>query len=234
MSILCIICARGGSKGVKNKNIRNLFGKPLIAYTIEIAQKWGKFDNILVSTDSMEIKEMAENYGADVPFLRPSEISSDTAGKVDVWKHAVLFLESRGTHPEIIIDLDVTSPLRTVEDIEGAYQKLIREELDMVFSVCKARKNPYFNMVELSGSGHPHLCKEVEKDILSRQTAPQVYELNASVYVFKRSILQTAKTVFVDNAGIYEMPQERSVDIDTEFDFSFVEYVMQKGKFSRM
>jgi len=227
MKILCTICARGGSKGVKGKNIRELMGKPLIAYTIETAQAWGNFEDIIVSTDSPEIKQTALAYGAKVPFLRPKELATDTAGKLDVMKHTVSFMEEQGKNYDITIDLDVTSPLRTAEDIENAYKKLVEENLDIVFSVCEARKNPYFNMVELDEEEKPRLCKKLDGVVLSRQMAPRVYELNASIYVFKKDYLMKTNTVYAESAGIYIMPQERSVDIDNEIDFEFVEYMMK-------
>ncbi|MBZ4644149.1 MAG: hypothetical protein JG767_1758 [Deferribacteraceae bacterium] len=226
MKILCTICARGGSKGVKNKNVRELLGKPLIAYTIEMAKKWGKFSDIIVSTDSELIKRISLQHGAIVPFIRPMELATDNAGKIDVIKHAVNYMEQLGEFYDVVIDLDVTSPLRTTEDIENAYQKLVTEQLDIVYSVCEARKSPYFNMVEIDSDGIPRLCKKPEKPVLSRQTAPKVYELNASIYVYRKEFLLKTNTIHAEKAGIYIMPQERSIDIDSELDFRFVEFMM--------
>ena len=121
--ILCTICARGGSKGLKEKNTRLLLGKPLIAHTIEIAKKWKKFDDIALSTDSEEMIEIAKSYGIIVPFKRPPKLSGDDIGKVEVIKHLVKFLIDKNKEYDTIIDLDVTSPLRTLEDIENAYKK---------------------------------------------------------------------------------------------------------------
>ena len=230
MKILCTICARGGSKGVKNKNIKLLNNKPLIGYTIETAKSWGKFDSIIVSTDSEDIKKVAEEYGIRVPFKRPEELSGDSVGKLDVIKHAVKFLEDQGEFYDVIIDLDATSPMRYVEDIENAYQKLINNNLDIVYSVCKARKNPYFNMVEIDEDGVPRLVKNLGKQVLSRQAAPAVYEMNASIYVYRKDFLLNIKTLFVDKSDIYVMPPERSVDIDDEIDFNFVEYMLKNEK----
>lgn len=230
MKILCTICARGGSKGIKDKNIKCILGKPLIAYTIELAYQWKKFDEIIVSTDSEKIREISISYGASVPFIRPDELSTDETGKLDVIKHAVRFLEQKGNDYDVVIDLDVTSPLRTVDDIEQAFQKLVRSDLNVVYSVCKARKNPYFNMVEIDKYGVPYLSKKPENQVLSRQSAPKVYELNASIYVYKKEFLLNTNTLFVDKSGIYEMPEERSLDIDREIDFKFVEFMMKNSK----
>lgn len=230
MKILCTICARGGSKGVKNKNIRELLGKPLIAHTIETAKKWEKFDDIIVSTDSEKIQEIAIEYGAHVPFLRPEELATDEAGKLGVIKHALHFMEQDGCKYDIIIDLDCTSPLRSVEDIEKAYKKLLDENLDIVYSVCEARKNPYFNMVELDENGIPELSKKPDDKVLSRQKAPKVYEMNASIYVYSREFLVNTNTIHGKKAGIHIMPPERSVDIDSELDYEFVKFMMEKLK----
>lgn len=230
MKILCTICARGGSKGVKNKNIRELKGKPLIAYTIETAMKWGKFNDIVISTDSEVIKDIALEYGGLVPFMRPDYLATDNAGKVAVIKHAVKYMEDIGKFYDVVIDLDVTSPMRNTEDIDNAYRKLIESNLDIVYSVCEARKNPYFNMVELNEKEVPILCKIPNENVLSRQTAPRVYELNASIYVYKKDFLLSTNTIHSNNAGIYVMPQDRSVDIDTEVDFKFVEFMMNNSE----
>ena len=125
------------------------------------------------------------------------------------------------------MDLDATSPLRKISDIEGAVKKCIENDLDIVYSVCEARKNPYFNMVELDENGYPHLSKKLDSAILSRQAAPKVYELNASIYVYKREFLLNATTVFSDKAGIWVMDDE-SIDIDSENDLKYMEYLLRE------
>lgn len=229
MKILCTICARGGSKGVLGKNIKNLNGKPLIAYTIETAQKWNKADKIVVSTDSLEIAEIAQRYNVKVPFLRPLELATDNAGKMDAIRHAVNFFEREGEYYDIIVDLDVTSPLRTIEDLDGALTIFLENDVNNVYSVCEARRNPYFNMVELQENGRVKLCKSFDKTILSRQTAPKVYDMNASIYIYKRDFIKNSNICHSDNTMPYIMPPERSIDIDSELDFEIVEFLMKKG-----
>jgi CMP-N,N'-diacetyllegionaminic acid synthase len=229
MRILATICARGGSKGVPNKNIRLLNGKPLIAYTIECAKKYTKFDRIIVSTDSPKIAEIAKQYGADVPFLRPKELATDTSPKIPVLQHAVRYLEQEeNDRYDLIVDLDPTSPLRTVEDIENCVNKMIEKNPNVVFSVTPAHKNPYFNMVE-EKDGKVYLCKKLDAPITRRQDAPTVYAMNASIYVYKKDFLLNTDSVFSDNTMAVVMPEERSIDIDRPIDFEFVEFLMKRN-----
>ncbi|MFX1483471.1 MAG: cytidylyltransferase domain-containing protein [Promethearchaeota archaeon] len=162
MRILGTICARGGSKGVKNKNIRELDGKPLIYYTINTLREWGKADRIVCSTDSPEIAKLANKYGAETPFLRPKDLASDTAPKIPVIKHALHYCENEeGVNYDVVVDLDPTSPIRTTSDIDGALQNFIDKKADVLYSVTEAKKNPYFNMVELDEgecNERVHLC----------------------------------------------------------------------------
>lgn len=228
MKILITICARKGSKRVKNKNMRDLIGKPLIAHTIETAKKWGRAHRIIVSTDSDEIAEISREYGAEVPFMRPDELASDTAPKLPVIQHAVKYLEDEENEKfDLIVDLDPTSPLRTVEDLENAYNIMIQKDSINLFSVCLARKNPYFNMVELDEKGYAHLSKKLENPVFRMQDTPKVYELNASIYMYWRKHLFDMDSVINDGSIIYEMPDERSIDIDSEVDFKMVEFFIK-------
>jgi len=232
LKTICTICARGGSKGVINKNIKELAGKPLIAWTIEQALKWGKADRVIVSTDSEEISKIAIAYGAEVPFIRPEHLAIDTAAKLPVIQHAVNYIEQEsGTKYDYVVDLDPTSPLRNIEDIDDAYEALLENpEAENIYSVCRASKSPYFNMVEVNDHGYVSLSKELEQSIVRRQDAPVVFEMNASIYIFRRSYLKTAKSVHSLKTIIYEMPKERSIDIDSILDFQFVEVLMQNNK----
>jgi CMP-N,N'-diacetyllegionaminic acid synthase len=231
MKILGIICARGGSKGVKNKNIRNLAGKPLISYTIEYMKKWGKADRIVCSTDSKDIAEIAEKYGAEIPCLRPAELATDSSPKILTLKHILQFCEKQeNSRYDIIVDLDPTAPLRKQKFLDEAYEKFLTNDANNLYSVCKAHKNPYFNMVELDEKGYAHLCKS--SNVTRRQDAPNVYEVNASIYIYKRDFLLTASTIHSNKTIIYEMPELSSVDIDNEIDFLFIEFLLKKEVFT--
>jgi CMP-N,N'-diacetyllegionaminic acid synthase len=229
MKIVATICARGGSKGVPGKNIRPLCGKPLIVHTIEAAQSCRLIDRIIVSTDSPQIAEIAKISGAEVPFIRPKELATDSAPKLPSIKHAIRFLESeQDYHPDIIVDLDPTSPLRTEKDIEACI-KIVRDEgADNVFSVIAAHRNPYFNMVEVV-NGRVQLVKRLAAPVARRQDAPPVYDMNASIYVWKRDALLSNDTIFLESTRIYEMP-EWAKDIDGETDFKFAELMIKEGR----
>jgi N-acylneuraminate cytidylyltransferase/CMP-N,N'-diacetyllegionaminic acid synthase len=230
MKILGTICARGGSKGVKNKNIRELYGKPLIAHTIEYLKKWNEADKIVCSTDSEKIAEIAEKYGAEIPYMRPSELATDTAFKLDVIKHLVKIVEEQNQKKyDIIVDLDPTAPLRKKQFLNEAFDKFIKTDANNLYSVCKARKNPYFNMVELDEKGYTSLCKS--SSVIRRQDAKPVYELNASIYIYNRDFLIKTNTLHSDKTIIYEMPDIASLDIDSELDFKFVEFLLNNEVF---
>jgi CMP-N-acetylneuraminic acid synthetase len=232
IKILVVVAARAGSKGVKNKNIRDLLGKPLVAYTIEQVIKWGKFHKFIVSTDSPEIARIAQSYGAEVPFLRPPELATDTASKLDTLRHALGEAEKYyNTKFDAVLDLDVTSPIRTINDIDNIVSLFKEKKADCVFSVVKAHRNPYFNMVEKKSDGTVIICKQPPKVIERRQDAPLVYEMNASMYVYDREFLLGAlsNTLFTDKTYAYEMSQVSGVDIDREIDFKYIEFLVKEG-----
>lgn len=231
-SILLTIAARGGSKGVKNKNLRELCGKPLIAHTITQAIRWGKADKIICSTDSEEIAEVAKTCGAEVPFMRPHELATDNAGKIGVLQHAVSFVEKEyNKQYKIIVDLDVTAPIRAVDDIDKALQLFLKKRPNSLMSATPCRKNPYFNMVEEKPDGFFVLSKKTDKQFVRRQDAPRVYDVNASIYVYNRDFLldPKTKTPLSDKTMIYQMDALSAFDIDHESDFQFIEFLVSKG-----
>lgn len=227
--VLCTICARGGSKGVKNKNIKLLDGKPLIAYTIEQAAQSGLFEHIVISTDSDAIAQSAQEYGAEVFFKRSAEMASDTAGKLDVIRDAFKRSEEYyGCTFDTLIDLDATAPLRSVQDIVDSYGQFLRDDNDNLITAMPSRRSPYFNLVEVDASGKVALSKKLSDGVVRRQDAPKSYDMNASIYIWKRNIILNENTLFLEKTGLYVMPEERSIDIDTELDFEFVEFLMRK------
>jgi CMP-N-acetylneuraminic acid synthetase len=229
LKLICIICARGGSKGVPGKNIRLLLGKPLIAYTIEQALDSKLFEHVVVSTDSSEIANIAIQYGAEVPFLRPKEISDDKSPKWPAIKYTLLEYEKiTGECYDIVVDLDPTSPLRNVDDIYNSIQLLTEKDASNVITAMPARRSPYFNLVEVYDNKGVNLSKPMHNSITCRQDSPECFDMNASIYVWSRkSILHNENnSVFFDRTELYVMPEERSVDIDSELDFKFVEFLM--------
>lgn len=228
MKRICTICARGGSKGVKGKNLKLLNSKPLIAYSIEQAINSGLFDAVAVSSDSDDILKIATQYGATHTILRPNDLATDTAPKIPVIKHCATSIELiTGIEFDIFVDLDCTSPLRSIEDIEEVVRILESDTCSNIISGCVARRSPYFNLVEENESGYVTLSKKLLKPVTRRQDSPKCYDMNASIYAWKRASFIYMDSVFTDKTKIYVMPEDRSHDIDTEFDFKIVEMIMR-------
>lgn len=228
-NILCTICARGGSKGVKNKNIKELNGKPLIAYTIEQAKASRLFEHIVISTDSDNIASVAKQYGAEVFFKRSEEMASDTAGKLDVIKDVFKRSEEYYNRTfDYLIDLDATAPLRSVEDIINSFNQFKENNNDNLITAMPGRRSPYFNLVEQDKDGKVYLSKKLDGAVVRRQDAPKSYDMNASIYIWKRDVILNEGSLFLEKTGLYVMPEERSIDIDNELDFKFVEFLMKE------
>ncbi|WP_346353464.1 acylneuraminate cytidylyltransferase family protein [Azotosporobacter soli] len=229
MKRICTICARAGSKGVKNKNIRMLAGKPLIAHSILQAKATMLFDAIAVSSDSEEILTIAKQWGADFIIQRPMEMATDTAGKLPAIRHCLEEAEKQsGIQFDIVVDLDCTSPLRLPEDILGSVHLLEESGATNVITGAPARRSPYFNLVEELENGEIALAKVSQKPILRRQDAPRCYDMNASIYVWTAQSLRENQSLFQTGTRLYVMPEERSIDIDSELDFSLVEFLMAR------
>lgn len=220
------ICARGGSAGVPGKNIRPLCGKPLIGWTIEQAFASKVADEVFVSTDSEDIARVARSFGAQVPFLRPAELATSTAGKLPVIQHLVEWVEAQHGPVNSIVDLDPTSPLRDIADIQTCFS-MLDADTDVVITGYEADKNPYFNMVELKANGFYERVCLPGSEVLGRQSAPKVFAMNASIYVWHRHSLSSSLWS-TPKIRLHVMPRERSVDIDHEIDFDLVALLMKK------
>lgn len=222
MKTLYLIPARGGSKGIPGKNIKPFLGKPLICHAIDQAREAGAQDcDICVSTDSDEIRRTVEDYGLNVPFMRPARLATDTAGTYEVILHALDFYEARGIHYDLVILLQTTSPLRRAADITGA-RALWAPGTDMVVSVCEAATNPYYNAFETDAQGNLHISKG-DGTFIRRQDAPKVWEYNGAVYVMSTASLRKMPMSRFPVRRPYVMPAERSVDLDTPADWTRAE-----------
>lgn len=229
MTRLCTICARGGSKGVKGKNVRTLAGRPLIAHSVEQAKASGLFDLVAISTDSAEIWEAAKAAGADLLVERPAELATDTAAKLPVIRHCVAEVEARtGRRFDTLVDLDATSPLRDPADIVDCVRLIEEEGAGNVVTAMPARRSPYFNMIELDAEGRVRLSKPPTTAIVTRQSAPKCYDMNASIYVWTHAALFDRDGLFHDDTRLHVMPEERSIDIDGEVDFLLVELLVAR------
>lgn len=216
--VLYLIPARGGSKGIPGKNIKPFMGKPLICHAIDQARAAGAADEqICVSTDSDEIKGVAEDYGIKVPFLRPAHLATDTAGTYEVILHALEWHRARGEEFDVVVLLQTTSPLRRADDIREALG-MWTPDVDMVVSVCEASANPYYNIFETDTCGNLHISKG-DGRYTRRQDAPKVWEYNGAVYVMSVASLMRMHYSEFPVRKPYVMPRERSVDLDTPADW---------------
>jgi N-acylneuraminate cytidylyltransferase/CMP-N,N'-diacetyllegionaminic acid synthase len=226
---LCTICARGGSKGVPGKNLRAIAGRPLIAHSIADAKASGLFALVAVSSDSDEILRAASAWGADLAMTRPAELASDNSGKLPAIRHAVAEAERlTGTRYEVLVDLDATSPLRLPRDIAGAVELLESRPSGNVITAAPARRSPYFNLVEVDGSGAVRPSKVPARPVERRQDAPACFDMNASIYAWWRDRFMDRPYVFDDDTRLYVMPPERSHDIDDELDFAIVRFLLER------
>ncbi len=223
-STLFLIPARGGSKGIPGKNIKPLCGKPLLLYTIEAARAVADDADICVSTDSPQIRAVAQSAGLDVPFLRPAELSADNSGSHEVMLHALDFYRDRGVDYHCVVLLQPTSPFRTPDDIRGA-MALFDEDTELVVSVTEAATNPYYNCYELDEAGFLHISKG-DGILLRRQDAPPAYEYNGAVYVISTAALRRHPIGKMTRRRPFLMPKERSVDLDTPLDWIVAEMLM--------
>jgi CMP-N-acetylneuraminic acid synthetase len=227
--ILGLIPARGGSKGIKKKNIRNLLGKPLIAYAIECGLACSFIDKVVVSTDDPEIAEISKNWGADVPFMRPVELAQDNIPMLPVMQHALKAIEDVYSQKvDIVILLQPTSPLRKVEDIIEAFKLFKKyDSCHAVISGCRAHNSPYFSMVHLE-NGFAKILINYENPIGRRQDCPLVYNLDGTVWIYSREALMQLEMRIPPRTLFYEVPEERAFDIDSELDFKIIEFLMSR------
>lgn len=228
MRTLVVIPARGGSKGIPRKNIKLFDGKPLIYYTIDCARAICNDEDICVSTDDAEIISVVKQYGLDVPFIRPDELATDTAGTYEVLLHALDFYEMKGEKYDVIVLLQNTSPFRTQEHVKEALS-LYREDVDMVVSVKECAANPYYCLYEENEEGFLHICKG-DGTFFRRQDAPKVYEYNGAIYVMNAATLKTTHMHKMKRRVKYVMDELSSFDLDTMWDWKMAEMIKADSK----
>ena len=227
MRNIAIIPARSGSKGVTDKNIRLLNGKPLLAYSIEVAKNSDVFDEIFVSTDSKDYADIAKKWGANVPFLRSEELSTDTASTWDVVKDTLMNYKKIGREFDTITILQPTSPMRTVNDIIKGYNEMNLKNANAVVSVCEVDHSPLWsNTLPDDGSLDGFLNKEVLN--LPRQSLPVYYRINGALYIARTNYAINAKSLYDEKCYAIVMSKDNSIDIDDEFDFIIAEALMAK------
>ena len=223
------IFARGGSKGIKKKNIKLFAGKPLIAHSIEQAVTSGIFDNIFVSTEDEEIAEISSSFGAGI-INRPSTLAQDDSPEWLAWRHAVLYVEENFGLFDGFISLPPTSPLRNQADIHGAVNLFEQtEKADICLGISESSRNPYFNMVEKADDQSIALACKPSLPIFRRQDAPIIYDITTVIYAAAPSYIKNYDGIFAGSVIGYTIPRERAIDIDDILDFKFAEYLYKSN-----
>ena len=226
LDVCGLITARGGSKGIPRKNLRELAGKPLIAWTIEAAQRARTLDRVLVSTDDPEIAETGREWGAQVPFLRPQSLAQDDSAHIDVVRHAADWLSRHEDRcPEYIMVLPPTAPLRSAQDIDDAVELAEAKRADVVVSVVKAQHHPYLTR-KLDETGHLREFVPCDLEYQRRQDLPPAYALNGAIYLIRTDVLNGHTSLAPHGAVALVMPPHRSLDIDSPWDFHLAELVI--------
>ena len=229
MNITAFIFARGGSKGLPNKNIKILNGKPLIAWSIEHAKLVKRVDRVIVSTDSEEIARIAIEYGAEVPFMRPSELATDNSPEWLSWQHSLKYLENiDGCLPDLMLSIPTTAPLRNVKDIDKVIDEYKKNDTDIVIVVTESHRNPFFNIVKEGINGYVDLFESGSEVVSRRQDCPKTYDITTIAYAARPSFVLNKKSIFEGYVRKVIVPKERSIDIDTLLDFEIAEYMLKK------
>ncbi len=227
IDVLGLIPARGGSKGIPGKNIAPVAGRPLLAWTIEAAHASGRVSRLIVSTDDQSIADVARQYGAEVPFLRPAELAQDDTPGIEPVLHAVRWVEeNEGYRPEYVMLLQPTSPFRSSEDILAAVELAQGRQADSVVSVCLAHHHPFWTK-SLDGDGRMQEFIKLDRPYLSRQNLPDAYALNGAIYLVRREVLLAQRNFYGNVTYGYVMPAERSIDIDSPWDLYLADLVMK-------
>ena len=226
MKSYAFIFARGGSKGLPNKNILNMRGKPLIGYSIEMAKSIDKIDDVFVSTDSDKIAEIGKGFGAKI-IKRPKDLALDSSPEIDAWKHAIDHLHDKGHSFDKFISLPATAPLRSKEDVISCI-KLLDGNTDVVLAITESQRNPYFNLVKINSEGYTELFSKPASVISRRQDSPKVFDLTTVCYVSKCEYILKVNSIFEGRVRSHEIPKIRSIDIDDEVDFKIANFIMDE------
>ena len=211
-----------------NKNIQTFNGKPLISWAVELALEVKQINKVFVSTDSEEIAEIARMAGASIPFIRPSELATDTSPEWHSWQHFIKFLADKdGKLPEVFLSLPATSPLRSTIDVENCLNEFKKGRVDFVVGITPSERNPYFNMVKKGEDNQVNLVIQQGGKYSRRQDTPEIFDLTTVCYVGKPSIILTKNSIFEGKVAGVEIPRERAIDIDTELDFQIAEFLFK-------
>ena len=226
MKYIALICARGGSKGLPGKNIKSLDGTPLIGWSINIAKQIDRISRIIVSTDSKKIAKIATEHGAEVPFIRPTDLAADDSPEWLVWRHAINHMENQGEKIDSIVVLPATAPLRSVEDVNNCIDLFEKGGIDSVITVSEASRSPYFNMITNDNNGYSSLAIQSGEVITRRQDTPDVFDMTTVAYVVDVDFIKKFSGIFEGRVKSIIIPTETSIDIDNIYDFKFAELIL--------
>ena len=233
ISIVAGIFARGGSKGVIQKNLRLVGGIPLVQRAVAQALLAKEISRVLCSTDSQEIAEVAARSGADVPWLRPAELAQDSSHEWDAWCHLIRYLNGIGEFPQYLMVVPCVAPLRTVSDLDKCIDLAASSNADVIMAVSDAHKNPWFNMVTINEiNGQVRLVNEPAQRIYNRQAAPLVYDVSTVAFIIKCDYLLQATSIYDGETRAVVLPKTHCVDIDTEDDIAYAEFLLARRNHS--
>jgi len=226
--IFALICARAGSKGLPNKNIKCLGGTPLIAHSINVAKSVDIIDRVFVSTDGRDIAKVAKDAGAEIPYLRPDNLAQDDSPEWLVWRDMLTYFDSIGEMPDALVVLPPTAPLRSSEDVIGTIERFFGNDCDGVLCGTEARRSPEFNMVRIDASGACELPMKPRTSIARRQDSISFFDVTTVCYVVKPSFVLNQSAIFEGRILLQQVPLERAVDIDTQLDFVWAEFMLNR------
>tara|TARA_A100001011_G_scaffold400686_1_gene517577 strand:+ start:1855 stop:2547 length:693 start_codon:yes stop_codon:yes gene_type:complete len=228
-NIICLICAREGSVGIKNKNTILFHQKPLIEWTFKIAKQIKIFKKIYISTDSKKIMKIAKKNKIEVPFVRPKNLAKSNSKEIEVWRHALKYLKKIDRYPDILVVMSVTSPLRKKKQIIYSINKFIKDKADALITVKEPQNNPYFNMVKLNKKGFAKIVID-KKKFYRRQQAPKVYSMSTICYVADPNYILKSKNLFDGKVSVAKFDKTSSIDIDDNFDLKIAKILFNKKK----
>lgn len=227
--VLATICARGGSKGVPRKNLKPLGGKPLLAHSVEQALRCRCFQRVVVNTDDPEMAEVGRRAGAEVPFMRPPELATDSASKWNVFRDIVTRLAASGERFDIVADLDTGAVLRHRDDIEATVGQLVAADAEVCVTAYEATHNPYYNLVEVDAAGCARVSKPPASPVVNRQAAPPAFCLSPATFAIATGALFERDHWSQCRMALHVIPRERALDIDTPLDFALVELLFGRA-----
>lgn len=225
---IALICARAGSKRLKNKNIKKIRNIPLVAWSILLAKKLNMIEKVIVSTDSKKIISIAKKYGAEIPFIRPKSLSGSKSNEYSVWKHALTNIKKKYNYlPDYIISLPPTCPTRSLVDVKKALNFFLKNNFDTVISICNSSRSPYFNMVRLKKNKTISLFSK-NKHYHRSQDVPLTYDLTTAFFISKSHFVLNSDAIFSGKVGGYVIKKQNGIDIDDNIDFNVSKNILEK------